>query len=79
MTNSFNAVAGSESMLPKRFALLPSSDGSLQVNLAKQCVGSVWPEQEKWLAKDSQGAMLDTGSGCSVFEAVTAVFKAYAS
>ncbi len=78
MTSTCPRVAGMETTLPKRFALLPSSDGYMKVNVAARCVGYVWPEQEKWLAKDSRGAILDTGAGQSVLEAVTAVFRAYA-
>lgn len=78
-TNICQSMAGMETTLPKRFALLPSSDGSMKVDVATQCVGYVWSEKERWLAKDSQGTLLDTGAGRSVLEAVTAVFKAYAS
>lgn len=78
ITSICPTAAGTETTLPKRFALLPSSDGSMKVNVATHCVGYVWSEKEKWLAKDSQGALIDTGAGKSVFEAVTAVFRAYA-
>ncbi|MCA9838634.1 MAG: hypothetical protein KC422_17075 [Trueperaceae bacterium] len=78
MTSIYPNISGMETTLPKRFALLPSSDGSMKVNVAARCVGYVWSEKEKWLAKDSSGAPLDTGAGQSVLEAVTAVFRAYA-
>lgn len=79
MTSICDAPVGTNPNLPKRFALLPAIDGSLKVNLATECVGYVWPEQEEWRAKDSDGALLDTGTCRSVFEAVTAVFNAHSS
>lgn len=63
--------------LPKRFVLLPDDKGALEVNVSAQCVGYVWTDEEKWMAKSYSGEMLDTGSGNSVFEAVAAVFRAH--
>jgi hypothetical protein len=59
--------------LPKRFVLLPGHDGVLEVNVSAQCVGYVWTDEEKWLAKDREGQPL--GMSVSLFEAVHAVFK----
>jgi hypothetical protein len=62
--------------LPKRFLLTPSSDGSLEVTVARQCLGYIWPDHDRWLARDSEGALLDTGTGESALAAVSAVFQA---
>ena len=62
--------------LPKRFLLVPSSDGSLEVSIAAQCLGYVWPTEDKWLARNTEGTLLDTGNGDSVLAAVSAVFEA---
>ncbi len=59
--------------LPKRFVLLPAHDGVLEVNVSAQCVGYVWADEEKWLAKDREGQSL--GMSVSLLEAVQAVFK----
>jgi uncharacterized membrane-anchored protein YjiN (DUF445 family) len=59
--------------LPKRFVLLPAHDGVLEVNVSAQCVGYVWTDDNKWLAKDREGQSL--GVSVSLFEAVHAVFK----
>lgn len=59
--------------LPKRFVLLPAQDGVLEVNVSAQCVGYVWTDDDKWLAKDREGQSL--GVSVSLFEAVHAVFK----
>jgi hypothetical protein len=59
--------------LPKRFVLLPAQDGVLEVNVSAQCVGYVWTDDEKWLAKDREGHSL--GVSVSLYEAVHAVFS----
>ncbi len=59
--------------LPKRFVLLPSPDGVLEVSVSAQCVGYVWTDDNKWLAKDRKGQAL--GTSVSLYEAVHAVFK----
>jgi hypothetical protein len=59
--------------LPKRFVLLPSDGGVLEVSVSAQCVGYVWTDDDMWLAKDREGQPL--GVGMSLFEAVHAVFK----
>jgi hypothetical protein len=62
------------SALPKRFLLLPTEGRALRVMVAARCLGYVWTEEERWMARGSQGALLDTGSGSTVTEAVRAVF-----
>jgi hypothetical protein len=61
--------------LPKRFVLLPAQDGVLEVSVSAQCVGYVWTDDEKWLAKDRDGHSL--GVSVSLYEAVHAVFSTY--
>ena len=63
--------------LPKRFVLLPAHDGVLEVNVSAQCVGYVWTDEDKWLAKDREGQSL--GVSVSLYEAVHAVFKTCSS
>jgi hypothetical protein len=63
--------------LPRRFLLLPTEDAALQVIMAARCVGYVWTEEERWLARAPEGYLLDTGSGETVFEAVAAVFERF--
>ena len=60
--------------VPKRFKLVPTTGGALEVVHATQCVGYVWTEQEKWLARSREGALLDTGSK-TVAEAIEALFE----
>ena len=63
--------------LPKRFVLLPSDGGVLEVNVSAETVGYVWTDEDKWLAKDREGQSL--GVSVSLFEAVNAVFRTYSS
>ncbi len=62
--------------LPKRFTLLPQGS-ALRVMVAARCLGYVWTEEERWLARAQEGALLDTGSGETVYEAVAAVFERF--
>lgn len=61
--------------MPKRFKLVPTVGGALEVVHAAQCVGYVWSEQEQWLARSREGTLLNTGSGKTVAEAVQALFQ----
>ncbi|MGL4610825.1 MAG: hypothetical protein ACRCYY_14290 [Trueperaceae bacterium] len=60
-------------IVPKRFALLPSSEGVFEVNVSAQCVGYVWTDDNQWLAKDRTGQHL--GGNVTLHEAVRAVFQ----
>ena len=60
--------------LPKQFTLLPDRAGKMQVLHAATCVGYVWTEHNRWLARSREGTLLDTGSGETVTEAVSALF-----
>jgi len=68
---------GQELNIPKRFSLVPSADGSLQVNLSAQCVGYVLPNDNSWLARDKAGTPIAMNPSPSVLDAVTAVFRSY--
>lgn len=61
--------------VPKRFKLVPTAGGALEVVHAARCVGYVWTEREQWLARSREGTLLDTGSGETVAEAVEALFR----
>ena len=71
---SMNETYLQAASLPKQFSLFPLSQG-FEVNVAKTCVGYVWTDKNRWLAKNAQGKLLDTGSGESVYEAVSALFQ----
>lgn len=60
---------------PKRFKLVPTVGGALEVVHATQCVGYVWTECGRWLARSREGTLLDTGSGMTVAEAIEALFE----
>lgn len=60
--------------LPKRFSLIPTEGRVLQVVVAARCLGYVWTEEERWLARGVEGSLLTTGSGETLLEAVEAVF-----
>lgn len=66
------------SELPKSFMLRPTG-GALQVMHATRCVGYVWTERDRWWARSRAGELLDTGSGNTVTEAVSALFRTYES
>lgn len=61
--------------LPKSFSLLPFADGSLQVNLASRALGYIWPSDDSWHARNTDGDRLDAGTCLSVQAAVAVVFE----
>ncbi|NOK79069.1 MAG: hypothetical protein GFH24_608434n26 [Chloroflexi bacterium AL-N5] len=65
------------SELPKQFNLQPTADGSMKVSVAAQCVGYIWPEAERWCARNTAGESLDTGAVATVHAAVSAIFRDY--
>lgn len=65
---------GAANQLPKRFTLMPTGSASMQVLIASDCIGHVWNEDDRWLACDISGQLLDTGSSQTVLEAVTILF-----
>ena len=76
-----NPASHDHDALPERFLLLPEAGNGLRVMLAAQCVGYVWSdharpvgEGERWLACGREGSPLETGPGCTLYEAVAAVF-----
>lgn len=77
MASTFSNFTGPELTIPKRFSLVPSADGSLQVNLSAQCVGYVLPSDNSWLARDKAGTPIAMSPSPSVLDAVTAVFRSY--
>ena len=62
--------------LPERFLLVPTDGGALRVMHAAQCVGYLWPEGNKWWARDDAGALLDGGTNDSVHGVLSALFAA---
>ena len=76
MISQTNPEWGQTPSLPDRFMLVPARGGALEVVHAAQSVGYVWTEDDKWLARSqTTGALVDTGSGDTVAEAVSALFQ----
>ena len=67
---------GKPKFLPKRFSLVPTAGGALQVMHAAQCVGFVWLENDRWWARDDAGALVSGDASATVHGVLSALFAA---
>ena len=75
--NEMATIITSERKVPKSFALIPTGDdrASFQIIISSTHYGTIWTENEQWMACTCDGAPLEVTHDAGIQDAIHVVFE----